>query len=139
MKDTLKIIFVVMVLAVVGAIVAPFVIMAQRIAATWTADSTNQLLGGALTCLGGVGIMLALMVGAGAFARLTGGRAPRPEPNYAAPLPPPPPEAGPGLPPGWADRLPPPVITGGGNFNLLTAGQPDSHRYAVEVERGGKP
>lgn len=120
--------------AVVLAIVTPAAILGWRLADTWTADMTGQLLGGFLAVCGGSGAILAVLVGAGLFARLAGWRAPRPD------LPTPPAIEGqwrelpttPALP----APTPPWGMTGGGSFDVLPAPRQDARfTYTLEAPR----
>ena len=138
MKDFARAFLALVLAAVVLAIILPLAILAYRVAQTWTTDSTGQLLGGALTCLGGMGAIFAAMAGAGVFARFAGWKPPRRDPED---LP------GPVIldaPPGWNDRgqlpappaAPPWGLTGGGQYELLPPPAQD-RRYSMTTEKGG--
>ena len=64
MKDTAKLVFLIVLVALVLAIAAPGVIFVWRLMESWTGENTGQLLGGALACLGGVGAIFAAIAGA---------------------------------------------------------------------------
>lgn len=134
MKDIIRSIVGLVLVALVLAIVVPFAIMGWRLADTWTNELTGQLLGGCIAIGAFAAAIIATMAGAGAFARLAGWRAPRYRDD------PPPPITIEQLPPAWEDRPqlpagPPPWgMTGGGQFDLLPPPQQDP-RYSMETER----
>ena len=138
MKDTAKLIFLIVLVALVLAIAAPGVIFVWRLMESWTGENTGQLLGGALACLGGVGAVFAAMAGAGVFARLAGWKPPRRDDGTPPPM-------ILDAPPGWNDRpqLPPPAtappwgLTGGGAYDLLPAPRQDE-RFRLEVRQSGR-
>lgn len=111
---------------IAGALIVAALVMAIRLAETWSPHHTDLLLGGVLAIAGGMGIALAVFVGAGAFARLAGWRPPRQD------GPPPPLETA------WRDltppsqALPPWGVTGGGNFELLPPAEQD-RRYRFDL------
>jgi hypothetical protein len=64
-------------IGIVGAIVLPPVIFINRLVETWTTEYTAQLLGGFLGICGGGLVIVAVLIGAGLFARLAGWKAPQ--------------------------------------------------------------
>ncbi len=131
MKDIIRSILELVLVSLVLAIVVPFAIMGWRLAETWTNELTGQLLGGCIAVGAFFAAILATFVGAGAFAKLAGWRAPRyhddPPPVVIMP-----PEEQHLLPPG--SNMPPWGMTGGGQFDLLPPPQQDP-RYSMETER----
>lgn len=138
MRETLRGILAIVVIAVILALVVPGLVLGLRLAETWTRNETQSLLGGGLAICGGAAAILAVMVGAGAFARLAGWRAPRRDldpdrpPIYITPgqdyaqLPAPP------LAPPWG-------LTGGGQFELLPPPAQDRRFHmTAEAERREK-
>ena len=122
MKDIARLVAV----AIVLAIVTPAALFGYRLTATWTANNTEQLLGGGIALCGGGFMLLAAFIGAGAFARLAGWRPPRPE----SPLPPPIDVTARALPP----QIPPWGLTGGGQYELLPPPSQD-RRYSMTVPK----
>lgn len=110
----------------VGALVLPPLLFVNRLLDTWTTNYTAQLLGGFLGICGGSLAMLAVLIGAGLFARLAGWRAPRHPVEPPLPYAQPPATLVEGQ---WRDvtpALPGPVqpppwgVTGGGDYDLLS-------------------
>lgn len=130
MREVLRGILAIVIIAVILALVVPGLVLGLRLADTWTRNETQNLLGGALAICGGAAAIVAVMVGAGAFARLAGWRPPRrEEPPIVL-------EA----PPGWDERPPlgPPAsppwgVTGGGQYELLPPAQ--DRRFRLETEK----
>lgn len=135
MKDIARVVFAITLVALVVALVLPGGIFVWRLMDTWSETSTAQLLGGMLACLGGMGLVFAMMAGAGAFARLAGWKPPRRDEERVPPM-------IIDAPPGWDDRpqlnappvAPPWGATGGGQFELLPPPQQD-RRYSMSAER----
>lgn len=134
MKEALKSLVILIVIALVLALVAPFAIFTWRLMESWTAENTGQLLGGLLAILGGAGAVFAAFVGAGVFGKLAGWKPPRRDDDRPV---------GPvilDVPPGWEDRpqlnappiAPPWGMTGGGQYDLLPAPQQD-RRFSMTV------
>ncbi len=122
-------------LGLLGLFVAPAAILAVRIADTWQRSYTEQILGAFTAICGGGMVIVAALVGAGLYVRLSGGgRSPRrADPPYVV--------AGPGSGggyggfgahggyagygvtppalPGTVDATPPWGATGGGQYALL--------------------
>lgn len=136
MRDIAKTLLALVLIALVLAIVLPFGIMGFRVVETWTRNETQSLLGGALAICGGGATILAVMAGAGAFARLAGWKPPRRDVEQTPPV-------ILNAPPGWDEQpqLPPPTaafppwgMTGGGQFELLPPPQQD-RRFTVTTDK----
>lgn len=138
MKDALKSLVVLIIIALVLAMVAPFAIFTWRLMESWTAENTGQLLGGLLAILGGAGAVFAAFVGAGVFGKLAGWKPPRRDEDR-------PPIILEAPPQGWDDRpqlqappvAPPWGMTGGGQFDMLPAPQQD-RRFSMSVPSGAQ-
>ncbi|MBX3054203.1 MAG: hypothetical protein KF753_22210 [Caldilineaceae bacterium] len=112
--------------------VIPAGYLAVRIGDTWTQGYTEQMLGALTALCGGGLILVALLVGAGLYVKLSGGRFSRrePEPPPVFPmeqphwnaLPPPQPPAN--EPPPWG-------VTGGGRYDLLPPPMQDA-RFSMK-------
>ncbi len=111
-------------LGVLGMFVVPAGILAVRVADTWKTSYTEQVLGAFTAICGGGIVIVAALMGAGLYIRLSAGVRPRrdAEPSYVvgggsmpmagyAP-------AGPALP-SPAEPTPPWGATGGGQYALL--------------------
>lgn len=124
MKEGLRTLVLLVAVAVVLAILAPGVILGFRLADTWSRSETQSLLGGGLAICGGGATILAVMAGAGAFARLAGWRPPRREDDRPRVIDVTP--AAPQLP--APSSVPPWGMTGGGQYELLPPADQD-RRY----------
>jgi hypothetical protein len=126
LRDVIRGVFAVLLLAAVAAIVTPGVVLGMRLADTWTGHNTDQLLGGLLSICGGAVVIVALLVGAGLFAKmarhvpsLPSQRDIEPDPAWRV-LPP--------ATPAWP-------VTGGGQFELLPPAQQD-RRFSIVPDPG---
>ncbi len=124
MREFVRVVFLVLLLAAVAAIVTPGILFEIRLSETWTSHNTDQLLGGMLTLCAGSFMIVGVLVGAGLFARLAGWR---PRPTEQLPLPGTEVDLRP-LPP----KLPPWGVTGGGHYQLLPAPE-QGRRYRMEI------
>jgi len=109
--------------------------LAVRIGDTWTPGYTEQLLGAGMALCGGGLILVALLVGAGLYVKLSGGRLARREGEM--------PPARPRELPQWQVLPPPPShepppwgVTGGGRYDLLPPPEQDS-RFSMKKGGGG--
>lgn len=121
-------------LALLLAVVGPFALVGWRIADTWTPQRTDQIIGGLMAVCGGSGVMLAGLLGAAIFAKLSAWQPGRPSAPTSTSsstnvvegqwreLPPPP-----------TAPVPPWGVTGGGMYDLLPEPRQDE-RYAYTDE-----